>query len=175
MSKEYYAFKDEIGKTAFLAGVVDVMSDRLSRVCDFSYDFDADIFYIPDNDFSLLDNSVKKRLSVYNQYIENSCINQKDIDNIHFELEKIEEDITGYVYKSFQDYSSNPNLKEKIDEFFSDLNWHLQKPICIYKPSSKCSNEICNILGHIYLYLAFNYFFIAYDEYMILFVFGTTE
>ena len=40
MSREYWTFKGESGETAFLAGVVDVLSDTLSLVCDFTSAFD---------------------------------------------------------------------------------------------------------------------------------------
>lgn len=175
MSKEYGALKEETGEVAFLAGVVDVLSDILLLVCDSTSDFDADIFYIPNNDFAALDDAIKKRLKVYNQSMGSDCVKQKDIDSIHLELEKIEEDVPEYVYKAFQNHCSSKNLQEAIDEFFGALNWYLQKPVCIYRPGSQCSDHVLDILGRIYLYMAFDYFFIAYDEYMVLFVLGTTE
>ena len=118
MSREYWTLKGESGETAFLAGVVDVLSDTLSLVCDFTSAFDADIFYIPGNDLALLDDTVKRRLNIYHRYQENSYIRQSDIDRIHFDLEKTEEDITEYVCHSFQKYSSSPKLKKAVKDFF---------------------------------------------------------
>ncbi len=175
MSREYWTLKGESGETAFLAGVVDVLSDTLSLVCDFTSAFNADIFYIPGNDLALLDDTVKRRLNIYHRYQENSYVKQSDIDRIHFDLEKTEEDITEYVCHSFQKYSSSPKLKKAVKDFFQNLNWYLQKPLCIYRPCSQYPDKILNILGPVYLYMVFDYFFISYDEYMVLFIFGTTE
>jgi len=66
-------------------------------------------------------------------------------------------------------------LKKAVKDFFQNLNWYLQKPLCIYRPCSQYPDKILNILGPVYLYMVFDYFFISYDEYMVLFIFGTTE
>ena len=68
MSKDYLTFANETGTTAFLAGVVDVLSDNLQMILDFSYSLDVDIFYVEGNDLSLLNDSLKKRLLCYKQY-----------------------------------------------------------------------------------------------------------
>ena len=175
MSKEYWTLKEEAGETAFLAGIVDILSDTLSLICDSGFDFDADIFCIPKNDFTALDDGIKRRLKVYNESLVNNSVKQKDINFIHFELERVDENVMEYVCKSFQNYSSCIDLQKAINEFFDGLNWYLQKPICIYKPSNQCPKQMLDILGHIYLYMAFEYFFIAYNEYIVLFVFGTSE
>ena len=104
-------------------------------------------FYIPGNDLALLDDTVKRRLNIYHRYQENSYIRQSDIDRIHFDLEKTEEDITEYVCHSFQKYSSSPKLKKAVKDFFQNLNWYLQKPLCIYRPCSQYPDKILNILG----------------------------
>ena len=175
MSKEYRAFREETGETAFLAGAVDALSDTLSLVCNLGFAFDADIFYTSNHDFTALDDAVKNRLKAYTQYEHNPHVKQHNIEQIHFELEKVEEDVTGYVCKTFQSYSCDKNLKEILSQFFLDLNWHLQKPVCIYKPSSQCVKKTLDILGHVYLYMAWEYFFIAYEKYMVLFIFGTID
>lgn len=174
MSKEYRTFHEETGETAFLAGIVDALSDALSLVCNYGFAVNADIFYTPDHDLTALDDAIKNRLKAYNQYEMNFHIKQSDIEEIHLELEKLEEDVIKYVYNSFQSYSSSEYLKESINNFFRDLNWYLQKPLCIYKPSSQCPKTL-DILGNIYLYMAWEYFFIAYEEYTILFIFGTID
>ena len=62
MSKEYWNYRDEDGETAYLAGALDVLSDRLSMYFDSHYTMDADIFRIRDNDISLLGEAVRRRL-----------------------------------------------------------------------------------------------------------------
>ena len=60
MSKEYWCFESESGETSFLAGVVDVLSDNLSLHCTDYNTLDADVFYIPNQDISQLNEAVKK-------------------------------------------------------------------------------------------------------------------
>lgn len=45
-----------------MAGVVDVLSDRLAMHCKSPYALEADIFHVKDNDISLLHDAVKERL-----------------------------------------------------------------------------------------------------------------
>ena len=178
MSKEYYCFENEKGDTGFLAGVVDVLSDNLSMLCDFRYTFDADIFHLENNDFSKLNDVIKKRLHYYNKrYGVN--LPEEDIDNLDFILKKFDtdsDDTKKYLCSVFSEYSTKKDIyiSEKVNGFFNDLNWHLQKPISIYTPLRLPDKNI-NVLGHIYLYMAFYYFFVSYDEWIVLFVFGTVE
>lgn len=176
MSKEYWGFENETGDTGFLAGVVDVLFDNLSMLCDFRYAFDADIFYLEDNDVSKLNDVIKSRLHYYNKrYGVN--LPDEDIDNLNFRLNKSvadSDDAKKYLCDVFSVYSSKKNISEKVKEFFNDLNWHLQKPLYIYTPV-KLPDKNINVLGCIYLCMAFQYFFIAYDEWIVLFIFGTTE
>ena len=172
MSKEYWGFENEDGSTAFLAGVVDVLSDNLSLACDYAVTLDADIFYVKEHDISLLNDSVKKRLHYYNKRY-GLKIPKKKIDLIDFKLEKENCKIDDYLKKVMSKYSSNPQMPEKVDEFLQELNWHIQKPLGIYSPMRNDKNVY--ILGNIYLYMAWDYFFIEYDDYMVLVIFGTVE
>ena len=65
MSKEYCCFEYESGQTSFLAGIVDVLSDNLSIYCSDFNTMDADIFYIPNQNVTLLNNAVKNRVRRY--------------------------------------------------------------------------------------------------------------
>ncbi len=172
MSKEYWGFENEDGSTAFLAGVVDVLSDNLSLTCDYAVTLDADIFYVKDNDVSLLNDAVKKRLHYYNKRY-GLKISEKKIDTIDFKLEKENCKVNDYFKKVMSHNSSNSQMSEKVDEFLQDLEWYLQKPLTIYSPMRNDKN--IDVLGHIYLYMAWSYFFIEYDDYMVLVIFGTVE
>ncbi len=57
MSKDYCGFSNEDGETAFLAGVVDVLSDNLSMILDNTNALDADIFLVVDNNILIPQNS----------------------------------------------------------------------------------------------------------------------
>lgn len=188
MRKESWNFENETGQTAFLAGVVDCLSDYLSCICDWDIAFDADIFYIKYNDYTLLNDEIKKRLYQYHKYIGGywdpvaekliSDITTQDIDRLDFKLESVNTDIKEYLCKIFSKYSSSSSSEDisaKIEGFLSDLNWHLGKPICVYETSEDTFKKNLYVLGQMYLYIAFDYFFIAYDEYVVLFIFGTVE
>lgn len=177
MSKDHLTFINETGETAFLAGVVDVLSDKLQMVLDFSYAIDVDIFRVENNDLSLLNDSVKKRLLYYNKYYYdglNNNISDDRINALNFQLTEINTDVHDFVCEQLKAYCTNGKLSEAVTEFLDDLNWHLQKPLCIYKPDRMPDKNI-HTIGGMYLYDAWNYFFISYYDYLVLFVLGTDE
>ncbi|MDE6788307.1 MAG: hypothetical protein K2J47_03185 [Ruminococcus sp.] len=174
MSKEYWGFEKETGGTGFLAGVVDVLSDNLGMLLDFPYAMDADIFYVKDNDISLLNNLVKNRLHYYNEIYCCSKIEKNKIDSINFDLDKHEFVSNGVLAGQINSYSSSKEVSEKVDDFFRTLNWYLNKPLYVYSPK-KLPDKNVNVLGGIYLSMAWHYFFISYHDYFVLFIFGTTE
>lgn len=175
MSKDFGDFKCEKGDIAFLAGVVDVISDRLSLLCDYAYTLEADIFPLENNDFSLLNDSIKKRLHHYNEQCGGSNVSNKEIDSLDFCLEKLEiNDLANYLHGIIKFYSSNSNISEEVDEFLHTLCWQLQQPLGVYAPI-KLPDKNVDVLGKIYLYLAWKYFFISYNNYVVLLIFGTVE
>ncbi len=173
MSKDYYLFENESGETAYLAGIVEVLSNNLSLVCDFGYSFEVDIFYMKDNDFNYLENSLKKRFYSYTSQGGRTTI--KDIDKLNFKFDILKTDVKKYVFNAFSKYSHSKDLQKSVDKFFLSLNWYLQEPTCIYTLSKGISGKVGDVLGDLYMYMAFNYFFVGYDEYAVLFVFGTSE
>jgi len=179
MSKDYFLFEEEPGEIAYMAGVIDILSGIFTDVCDFGNAYGADIFYLKDNDISFLNDTIKNRLKRYN-IKEGLNIPEQDIEHLNFKLRTVNADVKEYLYDAFSGYSSNKtisaqNLHKKIDEFFFELDWYLQKPICIYEPVKESFFKTRDVLGRIYLYMAFRYFFIAYDSWLVLFIFGTVE
>ena len=175
MSKDFGVFESEKGDIAFLAGVVDVISDRLSLLCDYGYTLEADIFPLESNNMELLSNSVKKRLHNYKQQIGEFSASDVEIDSFDFQLKKIEvNDVSNYLSEIIKSYSSRSNISEEVDEFLNTLRWQLQQPLGIYEPI-KLPDKNVEILGKIYLYLAWKYLFIYYNNYVVLLIFGTVE
>ncbi len=173
MSKEYYHFENEKGDISFLAGVVDVISDYLEMALDFAYALEADIFYVKDNNIALLDNAIKTRLHNYNQELRYNIPKEK-IDRLHFQLNELKTDVHNYFFEQMKPYSSKSNLSDKVSEFLGTLSWHLGEPLGIYAPP-KMPDKNINILGKIYLYEAWKYFFVSYEDYVVLVLFGTVE
>lgn len=173
MSKEYWGFEKETGETGFLAGVVDVLSDNLGMLLDFPYAMDADIFYVKDNDISLLNDAVKNRLHYYNK-VYDCKFETSEIDSINFDLNKHEFVSNEVLAGQISSFSSGVEISAKVDDFFRTLNWYLNKPLYIYSPK-KLPDKNVNVMGGIYLTMAWHYFFISYYDYFVLFIFGTAE
>ncbi len=178
MTKECFYFDSEPGEVAFLSGVVDVLSDNMSLYCEYPSTMDADIFYAPDQDLSKLTEAVKKRMHIYYDNL-----NEPDMEA------KIDEmDFTDLVRKecnpdapSIQDFIKTHKLSatdeayyKAEDEFMRELKWHLGKPVCTFHPSDLQDKNI-GVLGHAYMSFAFTYEFIAYQNYMVLMIHGTSE
>lgn len=142
-------------------------------ICDYGYNLTADIFYIKNNDISYINSSVKRRLSCYNTENENR-VPKETIDALDFQLKKSDADVKCYLQAMIEKVSSNPNASKQTDEFLRELECYIQKPFCVYEPVKKADRNI-DVLGKIYLGMAWSYFFIAYDGYAVLFVFGTVE
>lgn len=174
MSKEYCCFKSESGETAFLAGVVDVLSDNLSLHCAYSEDLDADIFYTPDQDLSQLTDAVKNRMRSYYSLLgglnEPEKIEALDFDD----LVRVDCNSKSYMTHGVPELRDNKAAKDANAEFMRELEWHLGKPICTYSPSHLPDKNI-EILGRAYMSFARHYYFIAFEEYMVLMIFGTSE
>ena len=113
------------------------------------------------------------RDSYYNE-IDFCKIEKDKIDSINFDLDKHEFVSNGVLAGQISSFSSSKEISEKVDDFFRTLNWYLNKPLYVYSPK-KLPDKNVNVLGGIYLSMAWNYFFISYHDYFVLFIFGTTE
>lgn len=142
-------------------------------ICDYGYNLAADIFCIKNNDISYINSSVKKRFGYYNA--ENKYkVPPETIDSLDFQLKKSDADVRSYLQAVIKKFSSDPNVSKQTDEFLNELECYIQKPFCIYEPVKKADRNI-DVLGKIYLGMAWSYFFIVYNGYAVLFVFGTVE
>lgn len=172
MGKEYYCFENEKGDIGFLAGVLDVLAGNLPQP-DFFYAFEADIFRIENNDVSDINETIKKRLHHYN-IVDGRNIPEEYIDRLNLQLEKVNTDAEKILCDMISQYSSAKDIPEKTGEFFRNLNWYLQKPTGIYVDKLYDYKNI-EILGRVYLYMGFDCLFIAYEEWIVVFIVGTVE
>ena len=174
MSKDYFLFESESGETAYMAGVVDVLSDNLGLCCKYGNALEADLFYVKDNDISLLNDAVKKILHIYNEK-EGHNIPIEKIDKIDFQLKEGKpEDYYGMLYGALEAFCQKERLSKEVAEFLRSLEWYLGKPIGVYSPI-RIPDKNIQVLGQIYLYMAWDYFFIAYNDYLVLIIIGTVE
>jgi hypothetical protein len=174
MSKEHGQLKDEDSETAFLVGVIDVLSDNLSLVGDYACALDADVFYIKGGDISLLNSAMKKRLRAYNE-IGGYGVPYEKIESLNITLEKQDRVVdSSFLCDMLSGYSSSSKLGDAVEEFLCSAEWHLGKPKCAYFPITKPDKDI-DTLGRIYLYAAWKYFFISYSDYIVMIILGSVE
>lgn len=175
MSKDYFGFSNEDGETAFLAGVVDVLSDELSMFLDDANALDADIFHVEDNDISLLNDAVKKRLHSYkDKYGCSSIITDEKIDAIDIQLQKSYLSADAALLDYMKKNSDKKEFEKAVSEFLRNLKWHLGEPIGVYTSVRKNDKNI-DVIADLYLGIAWDYFFIEYNQYFVMIVFGTSE
>lgn len=70
--------------------------------------------------------------------------------------------------------SDKKDVENAVDEFLHDLKWYLGKPIGVYTPVRK-NDKNTDVIADLYLGIAWDYFFIEYNQYFVLIVFGTSE
>lgn len=175
MSKDYCGFSNEGGETAFLAGVVDVLSDELSMFLDYAYALDADIFHVEDNNISLLNDAVKKRLHSYkDKYGCSSIITDEKTDAIDIQLQKSYLSADAALLDYMKKNSDKKEIEKAVSEFLRNLKWYLGEPIGVYTPVRKNDKNI-DVISDLYLGIACDYFFIEYNQYFVMIVFGTSE
>lgn len=133
MSKDYFCFESESGKISFLAGVIDVLSDNLSIHCNDFNTMDADIFYIPNQDISLLNDAVKKRVHSYYSLL--GGLNKPDtIEKLDFRLTKVDSDPAKYIIKNVSEFQKTVRQSKQLIISCSSL-------IGIYKSQSVFMNQ----------------------------------
>ena len=132
------------------------------------------LFYVKENDISLLNDAVKKRLHIYNEK-EGHNIPIEKIDKIDFQLKEGKpKDYYGMLYGALEAFCQKERLSKEVAEFLRSLEWYLGKPIGVYSPI-RIPDKNIQVLGQIYLYMAWDYFFIAYNDYLVLIIIGTVE
>ena len=166
MSKDHWEFREENGEIGFLAGIIDALSDKLELICKWGYALDADIFPFANNDISKLTDVVKERIKHYD--LPSSW--HSPIENLNmmdFHLEKVDCETSQYFYEVMSKFSTADDLLQRIREFLDDICWHIGDPVCVYAPvrSNEMSDDNLTVIGRVYLYMAFEYFFIQYKEY----------
>ena len=186
MSKEYMSIENDSWETVFLAGAADVLSERLDSIMDYPNNVDADVFYVKDNDLSLLNDSVKRRLKYYKQYNSAVCGESDDddpedeINALDFHLTEVKTDVHSYICEKLRPYCSSDKLSDEVKNFLDYMSRRLKEPLCIYQPASMprkpgFADKTDEILGYTYLYAGFEHFFISYKDHLVLFIIGSIE
>lgn len=177
MSKEYWGFDSEKEQTAFLAGVVDVLSDELSLACREFTTLDADIFYIEDGDISKLEESFKKRLS---DYMRCYSYTADDINSLRLGLKRHDCDIGQYLRDSIDSsYTSSPKAQAAADKFLRDIKWYLGESESLYvlDEDSDIAFNTNRAVSGAYMGIVFGAYFITFKhhDHALMMIFGTSE
>ena len=174
MSKEIWDFKGENGSVAYMAGVIDVLSDRLCMLCDFGYAFEADIIAVDrmkSNDFS---ERLKKRLKKYHS-MQITEYEEENISKLNFLLKKYHnQNVEQAIYEKFQKVSKSKVLEKEIREFCDSILWYIGKPATVYEMDGEF-NQNSNILEEYYLGIITDMLFVEYDDYMVMMFWGSVE
>ena len=183
MSKDLYNIESEPREAAFYSGALDVLAMRVEKLFDYGDSVDADIFYVRDNDLSLLNDSVKTRLKYYMRGTA-SPDDLDDIDSLDFKLTRTETDVHSFICEYFRPYCSSDKLSDTVKELLDYLSSKLGEPLCIYQQTSMMDqpkdrpaiiDKNCEIFGSFYFYYSWDHFFISYKDYMVAMILGTDE
>lgn len=184
MSLNYYEFEKESGITGFLGGIVSSAADEFSmKLYNLGINhetFEADIFYIGENNKVTFENSIKKRMreSWYGASTEGDETDIEElIDSSHFKF--IQQDKTTLANVITNMYGVNfigvPDIARKFER---DIEYYIQKPKAIYSLPFEFNKEIyeCySIMSRCYAYSIWDVKLVEYDEYALLLVRGCDE
>lgn len=188
MSLDCNSFYYENGTTGFLGGIIsgalDEFSIQMYNAGIRHVSFDADIFYIGENNEITFESSIKKRMKSM-WYGAASPDDTTDIDKLidlsHFRLKKSNEtklsDVITKMYRGFHGVDLDKVIIEakKIE---NNIEYYLYKPNVIYDIPLESNREIyqCNsIISRCYTYIIFRIVLVEYDEYIVLLVIGSNE
>ena len=183
MCKEYLTIENEPWETAFLSGAVDVLAERLDDILDYPNDIAADVFYVKDNDMSLLNDTVKKRLRYYCRQTDDDDL-KNAIETLDLRLREVKTDVHSFICEKLgrSHYCSSDKLdklSEEVKVFLDHMRRYLKEPLCIYEQADRLANgfidETSETLGYVYLYVGFEYFFISYKDHLVFILLGTVE
>lgn len=174
MSKEIWDFEGENGSSAYIAGVVDVLSDRLCMVCDYGYAFEADIIAMDMEKNNHFSEAVKERLRKYKS-MHCSKNWEENISKLDFSLETFRnQNIEGAMYEKFQKVSHGKAVEKEIKEFCDSISWYIGKPKAVYEMREKFE-ENCYALNEHYLGIITDILFVEYEGFMVMMLWGSVE
>lgn len=188
MSLDCNSFYYENGTTGFLGGIISGASDEFNIQmynCGVKYiSFEADIFYIGENNEITFENSIKNRMKSfwYGATSPNDTTDiNKLIDSSHFKFKKLREtklsDVITKMYSGIQGVDLEKTIIE-AKKFERTIEYYLYKPKVIYDLPVESNKDIyeCNsIISRCYMYTIFDIVLVEYDEYIILLVIGSNE
>ncbi len=146
--------------------------------------FDADIFYIGENNEITFESSIKKRMKSM-WYGAASPDDTTDIDKLidlsHFRLKKSNETKLSDVIIKMYSGIHGVDLEKTIiaaRNFEANIKYYLNKPNVIYDMPVESNKDIyqCNsIISRCYTYIIFRIVLVEYDEHILLLVIGSNE
>lgn len=188
MSLDCNSFYYENGTTGFLGGIISGASDEFNiqmRNSGVRYvSFDADIFYIGENNEITFESSIKKRMKSF-WYGAASPDDTTDIDKLidlsHFKLKKLNEtklsDVITKMYSGIHGVDLDKTIIE-AKKFETNIEYYLYKPKAMYDLPFESNRDIyeCNsIISRCYIYTIFRIVLVEYDEHILLLVIGSNE
>lgn len=173
MSAQYGCYSDIDGNTAFLAGAVSAFADAyLCEILPKYWALEVDVF---DADTSNLCDCIRKRLHDY--LTEDNADIIRKIDDLDFRLQQLSGKLPQIIYELFDCYKEKhvPNERELINSFLKNVRYQLGDVKGVYSIEGPLKEVITAPLSEFYTYIVFKVFFIGYDGYIVMLVFGSDE
>ena len=173
MSAQYGCYSNIDGNTAYLAGAVSAFADAyLCQILPKYWALEADVF---NADISNLCDSIRKRLRDY--LSDNNAKIISKIDKLDFGLQQLSGDLPQIVHDLFERYKEKhvPNERELINSFLKNVRYQLGDVKGVYSIEGPLNEVITAPLSEFYTYIVFKVFFIEYDGYIVMLVFGSDE
>lgn len=175
-------YENEYGKCAYLAGAVRTETGCLDKALYHAgVRFEAlecDVFCVGQCDEAAIKSCVKERLE---KYLAGESVKQQDYEQLGKEINKLEimesnMTMQEAVYKLYgeQAGADKERIKEGIEDYCIQVNYHLGKPEKVYAVSKE-SIEMFGVLSQIYLYILFDIIFVKFEHHLLMFLRGSVE
>ncbi len=173
MSAHYSYYSKIDGNCAFLSGSVSAFADAyLCEILPKYWALEADVF---ETDTSDLCDSIRKKLLNY-MLKDNDDVVEK-IGKLEFELQPESNELPQLIHNLFARYKgkSVPNEIDMINRFVSNVRFQLGNIKDIYSIKGGLNELITDALSEFYTYVVFQVYFIEYEGYIVMLVFGSDE
>lgn len=181
MSKEAYIYKKVNGTKAYLAGIVEVYTERCLQEAfkkipgyGFGYSFTSDVFGLGEDNELTIQQAIRKRIDekCFDLLFDKEEPTKEQIEMMisGLEITKMNVSIEDAVKELIKVASENADyISDDILEYCRDLEWYLGKPINVYNVRDR------NDLFTAYEYLVFGTIFIEYEEFAVMLNIGTSD
>lgn len=175
-------YENECGRCAYLAGAVRAETGCLEKALYHAgVNFEAlecDVFCVGQCDEAVIKSCLKERLE---KYLAGESAKQHEYGQLEKEIDALEimeskmtmQEAIYELYRGKAD-ADNELVKEEIEDYCIQVNYHLGKTEKVYAVSQE-SVEMFGALSQIYLYILFDIIFVKFEHHLFMFLRGSVE